>query len=365
MSFLKCLPSVFVIGKEYEILINVNQNGLCAIEIDGVSYYEDNAGALSTEKTYAKIRVPQSVLNAARGYTVSYRRSVNRRAYFSELGPKECEHFPFKPLEKEEDIHIYHVSDVHYAFEQAVQMASFFGEALDLLVVNGDIGEVETEDNYFEVCRFVGEIAHGEIPVVFVRGNHDTRGHLAERFTDFFPANGKQTYYSFELGCLRGIVLDCGEDKPDASEEYGGVNDFEGFRRRETAFLESLVPAEGKLTFAVSHICPAQNTRERGVIFDIEDEVYRIWNDELARLGVRFMLSGHIHKTYILEPNDERSLRPHSYPVVVGSERAGHRREGALALKGAAMTLDRERLTVRFTDRNRTVCETHVIEFKP
>ena len=361
MDFLKCLPSVFVIGREYEILLYAKKNGLLSVEVDGVTYYEDNAGTLATEKCYAKIRMPQSVLDAAKGYTVCYRESINRKAYFSELGETEREYFAFKPLEKSEDLHIYHVADVHYSFEQAVSMATFFGEELDLLVVNGDIGEVETETNYFEVCQFVGNVAHGEIPVIFARGNHDTRGRLAERFTDYFPANGKQTYYSFEVGCLRGIVLDCGEDKPDANAEYGGVNDFEGFRRRETEFLRSLTPAEDKLTFAVSHICPAQNIRERGSIFDIEDEVYRAWNTELARLGVSFMLSGHIHKAYLLEPNDARSLRPHSYPVIVGSAKCGKRKDGNVTLWGTALTLKGDSLLVQFTDQNREVCETHTI----
>ena len=361
MSFLKCLPSVFVIGKEYEILVNVSEKGLCSVELGGVIYHEENAGTLSTEKTYAKIRVPQSVLDAERRYTVMYRKAIDRKAHFSVLGEEERVSFDFQPLKKTEDIHIYHVADVHYCFAEAIPMTQFFGDALDLLVVNGDIGEVETEENYFEVCHFVGEISGGRIPVIFARGNHDTRGRLAERFTDYFPANGKQTYYSFEVGCLCGIVLDCGEDKPDANAEYGSVNDFEGFRRRETEFLKSLSPADGKLTFAVSHICPAQNIRERGSIFDIEDEVYCAWNAELERLEVKFMLCGHIHKTYILEPNDPQSLRPHSYPVVVGSAKSGKRSEGSVALWGAALTLNRDALLVQFTDQNGSVCETHMI----
>ncbi len=342
MSFLKCTPSVFVIGEEYEILVYTEKNGLAAIRIGEQTYFEENAGALSTEKNLAKIRIPQGLLDAAECYTVLFRESINRKAYYSVLGEWESCRFEFKPIKKTDGINIYHIADVHYRFDRGRALASYFGDGLDLLIFNGDIGEVETLDNYFEVAKFVGDASGGKIPVLFVRGNHDTRGRLAERFTDFFPADGKNTYYTFRVGPLRGIALDCGEDKPDARIEYGGVNAFESFRRRETEFLKGI---EGKYDFAVSHICPAQATPNAGCQFDIEREVYTEWNRELERLGIKFMLCGHIHKAYILEKNDKRSLLPHEYPVIVGSaclEDGG--------LWGTALTLSGNEASVKFTD---------------
>ena len=43
MSFLLCPPSVFVIGNEYEILVNAKQNAMLAVQIDGTVYYEENS----------------------------------------------------------------------------------------------------------------------------------------------------------------------------------------------------------------------------------------------------------------------------------------------------------------------------------
>jgi hypothetical protein len=232
--------------------------------------------------------------------------------------------------------------------------ASFFGEDLDLLIANGDIGEVENFEHYVAVAACIGRISGGRIPVVFVRGNHDTRGRMAEFYPDYFPAEGKNTYFTFTVGPLRGIALDCGEDKTDDHPEYAGVNDFAGFRRRETAFLEGLA---GRYDFAVSHICPAQPDVNPGGAFDIEDETYRRWNGALARLGVKFMICGHMHDDYILEKNDPKSLRPHEYPVVVGSYIRYDR-----AFRGAALTLTGDMLTVRFTDTDRAVQEEHVLD---
>ena len=131
------------------------------------------------------------------------------------------------------------------------------------------------ETLFKKFLKFVSDISKGLVPVVFSRGNHDTRGELAEKFADFFPANNKKTYYSFDLGCLGGVVLDCGEDKLDNHEEYGGVNVFEKYRMDETLFLKEL-PKKNTLSFAVSHICPSQTTQCKEDIFNIEKDTYTI-----------------------------------------------------------------------------------------
>lgn len=345
MDFLRCIPSVFVIGNEYEISVSTKENGISYVQIGNTCYYEDFAGVLSSEKDHSKIRVPQSALDTEKKYSVVFRRTVNRKAYRSELDEPQTADFEFKPLTKTDGINIYHISDVHYHFEIAKKACAYFGDDLDLLIVNGDIGEVETVENYFEVSRFVGDISGGRIPVIFVRGNHDTRGKLAERFGDFFPTNGKNTYFTFEVGSLYGVALDCGEDKADSHPEYSGANVFELFRRRETDFLRAVPRKENKLTFAVSHICPSHTTKNKGNVFDIEKDVYTKWNKELDRIGTSFMITGHMHKTYLLGKDDERNTLPHNYPVIVGAECFGND-----DIWGTAMTVNEKKLTVRFTD---------------
>ena len=53
-NFLYCNPSVYVIGKEYEIIVNLNKFGLCYVNIDGEIFYENNSGVLPSEKNIAK-----------------------------------------------------------------------------------------------------------------------------------------------------------------------------------------------------------------------------------------------------------------------------------------------------------------------
>ncbi len=345
MNFLICEPSVFVIGERYELLICTKENGTCGVLVGGESFYSESAGVLLCDTAVHKIAVPQSLLNEAREYTVVYRKTIRKKSYFPQFGEEERAAFAFRPLTKTENIRLYHIADVHCRFEEGIAAASYFGDALDVLVVNGDIAEVNRETDFTDTAKFLGSIARGSVPVIFARGNHDTRGRLAERYGDYFPTENGETYFTFTLGPLAGIVLDCGEDKWDSSPEYGGANRFEAFRQRETAFLRSLDAPSGKVVFAVSHICPTRTDRRAGTIFDIERETYAVWNAELERLGIRFMLTAHIHEAQILPPNE--GLLPHAYPLIVG---AGYRDDRFL---GAALVLNPDRVSVVFNDRDR------------
>jgi DNA repair exonuclease SbcCD nuclease subunit len=236
-----------------------------------------------------------------------------------------------------------------------------------LFVVNGDIGEVETEENFLEVCAFTGEISKGEIPVLFVRGNHDTRGRLAELYPKYFPVDGQKTYYTFEIGCLNGVVLDCGEDKLDARieydsskdvpEEYRGTNRFHAYRQQQLEFLQKKALNTEKIPFAVSHICPIKTTEQAGGGFDIERETYSKWNEELERLKIKFMLCGHFHKAFVLLQGDEKNLIEHSYPVVVGSVCSE-------VLMGAAITLNKNEMKVCMTDKSHQIIETYTLSLQ-
>lgn len=377
MSFLKSNPIVYAIEDEYEIFVLAENNGIIYVNVDGKNYYEDNSGCLSSEKNYAKIRIKQEILNSAKKYCVVYRKTIRRLAYFPEFEPQRTAEFEFKPLEKTEDIRIYHVADVHNNFDVALKTCTYFGDELDALIVNGDIGEVETVAHYEEVVKFVGDISKGRVPVVFARGNHDTRGRYAELFTEYFPCRGKKTYYTFSVGCLNGVVLDVGEDKvddykDDKYKEYGcstpyaynGVNIFHEYRLEQLDFLKKLKREKGGITFAISHIPPAKATDDAGTVFDIERDLYSQINGELERLSIKFMLSGHFHRTFILKTNDERSFMPHSYPIVVGS---GIKIVGAdtrtAEYVGTALVVNSDGVSIKFTNSSREVLDSEYLKF--
>lgn len=376
MSFLKFAPCVCVIGDEYEITVVAKQNGIIGVSVDGNVYYEENSGVLCTEKNYAKIRVNQKALNECKKYSIIFRKTIDRKAYFSEMGDVEDKEFIFKPLNKKSGINIYHVADVHHNFEIAAKTAAFFGENVDLFIFNGDLGETESVENYMLTLEFLGSLTGGKIPAVFARGNHDARGKLAERFTDFFPSDGKKTYYKFCVGNIEGLVLDCGEDKPDdylfedrpQPYVYNGVNVFSSYRRAQIEWLKKVELSPDKIKIVISHVCPIMASENKGDCFDIEREVYSTWNKELERLSVDFMLCAHYHHAFILTADDKRSIIPHKYPVIIGSELEGTKIINEKAypefFRGAAVTLSDCYATVSFTDQNGRIKERHVINFK-
>lgn len=357
-GFLYCTPSVFVIGNEYEILINLNNFGICFVDVGGTFYYEENTGVLPSERKIVKIRVPQSVLDAAKAYKIVFRQTEQRKSYNSTFLPPLTESFEFKPLENEENIKIYYLSDVHYRYDIAKETASYFGDDVDLFVMNGDIGEVDKEQSYLNICNFVGEVAKGKTPVVFSRGNHDTRGRLAAMFTDYFPSQEKNTYYTFEIGRLRGIVLDCGEDKLDSHREYDssentpaeylGANRFHEYRIKQLEFLKNIEPDNEKLTIVISHICPAMTTSKKDGPFDIERELYTEWCEELDRIDPAFMLCGHYHNIFVLEPGNERSLIPHKYPIISGAKSIFS--QTVRNFWGTAIVIGKDKAEMYFTD---------------
>ena len=350
--FLSCKPTVTIINEDYVIILNSKENGILAVEIGGVLYYEENSGVLSSEKNYAKIRIPQKTLDKAKKYTVVFKKSLKRVAYFSKLGNEQREDFRFKPVKARGEINAYHLADIHGEFELAKKAAAFFGAKLDLIILNGDYCELDVIEDYVKLCSFMGDISGGKIPVLLVRGNHDCRGTVAELYTERLTSNGKDTYFTFKAGWLRGIALDLGEDKGDENIEYGGVNDFYSFRRRETEFLKSLKASKCKPLFAVSHSSPGHNTGHIGdPKFDIDDELFTEWNNELHRIGIKFLIMGHFHKSMFLEKNDKRSRRAHEYPIIVGSECVMQSGD----FSGTALTFSGNTLTARITNYQKEV----------
>ncbi len=223
-EFLACEPNVFVIGNDYQIVLNLAEPGPCFVRVGDRNFYEDGSGIFYNDRCVHKISVPQSVLDEAESYTVMYRRMIERRSYCSRTGDMQSESFAFRPIKKTSGINCVYVADMHGDYEETENVASYFGDDLDLFIVNGDFGESDTLDDLVKLNEFIGKVTHGAIPTIVGRGNHDTRGMCAELLPRHIATNGERTYFTFSVGPISGVVLDCGEDKYDDHPEYGGVN---------------------------------------------------------------------------------------------------------------------------------------------
>ncbi len=186
----------------------------------------------------------------------------------------------------------------------------------------------EEESAVWDAYEMASRITKGRIPVVLARGNHDTRGRYAEMFSEHFPRRTGNSYYTFRLGNIWGLVLDCGEDKEDTHPEYGGLVCCHDFREKETAYIKQVI-CQAKEEYDepdVAHrivICHIPFTTLGEKDFDIERETYAEWVGLLREhIKPEMILCGHVHTWEIYNCGSERDAFGQSCPTVVGSERA-------------------------------------------
>lgn len=345
-------PVVYAVGHDYQIMVPVACETLMWVQVGDACYYDDSNGILRSNTSTHRMIVPMEVLDREKKYTVCFRRMIERKPYRSETGEIEYYESGFRPV-TQSPVHIYHISDSHNQVENPVTAGQYFGENLDLLVLNGDIPNHSGEIAFLTtIHQIASEITNGEIPVVFSRGNHDTRGIYAENIADHTPTRNGASYYSFRLGHIWGLVMDCGEDKPDDHVEYGHTICCEAFRRRETAYLKAVIAnakeeyeAEGVTNRLVIVHNPFTQTFEPP--FDIEQETFGEWAQLLREhIKPQLMLCGHVHRCYISKPGCERDHKGQPCTVVCGSKPAGDR------FMGAAFVLGENDCRVIFNDSN-------------
>lgn len=322
---MKACPSVFAVRDTYQLIILFECDAVVWVEINGECYYDEVDGILRSNRSLHKIEVPMNILDSAGKYTVVYRKMLDRKPYFPESEEPISIDFEFHPI-ADDKINIYHLSDTHGMTEQSIDAAEDFGKNINLLVLNGDIAEHSGAIEHFEmVYQIASAVTGGHIPIVFSRGNHDTRGKYAELFPEYMPTCNGRLYYTFRLGSLWGLVLDCGEDKPDTNAEYGGTVRFHGYRLKETEFIKQVIEnAENEYAAAgVKHrlvICHIPFTRIAPAPFDIEQDIYRSWTELICgNIKPELMLFGHTHNPGVFESGSELdSYGLLSCPAIVG-----------------------------------------------
>ena len=353
-------PVVYAVGNEYKIFVIPNTKTVMGCRIGNNEYYDDSNGVLRSETILHQITVPAAELDNAGEYTIFYREFQERVPYYNKVISEGEVTFKFRKVDSPAP-RFYLLSDVHTRLEAGVKAAKSFKD-MDFLIVNGDVHDnSETAERLLLAHRVAAEITNGEIPVVYSRGNHDLRGAWAERQAEFTPTNGGNSFYTFRLGSVWGVVLDCGEDKPDGSIEYGGVNCCHAFRLRETAFLKKIIAdahreydAPGvKFRIVVSHINFSEPHKEP---FNIEYDLYGEWC-KLIRQNIRpaAYFYGHVHKNYVTLPGSERDIFNQGAPAVVAGVPDRTTPE-ATGFTGAGITLSPGKLNAAFiNDKGETV----------
>lgn len=321
---LKEKPCVFVVGNTYQIIVLVESESIMWVRVGDKNYYDDSNGILRSGKNVHKMTVPMEVLNKEKKYVICEREVIERKPYMPDIKEVQEYEYEFKPVECDKP-KAYHLADAHNFEKAPVEAAKAFGE-IDFLILNGDIpnhsGEIE---NFRSIYKIAGDITKGNLPVVFSRGNHDMRGKYAENIEEYTPTDNGKSYYTFKLGNVWGIILDCGEDKCDEWEDYNGTICCRDFKLRQTEFIKDVIKnsqaeyeADGvKTKLVISHTPFSVKQRYP---FDIDEDIYSEWVELLnEQIQPDLAIAGHMHALYVCNKGDEHDNLGMNCPVVVGS----------------------------------------------
>ncbi len=353
-------PAVFACGNNYEIIVLTKSEILLSIKIGDSEYFDHSGGIRRSLGLVHKIKVPISKLDEAGMYTLRYRKIKERKPYFTQSEETVEISFNFVPVRKDGDINIYILSDTHGNYEYPAMAGKYFGDDIDLLILNGDINDssdnIKNFDLMFALCE---EITKGEHPCIFSRGNHDLRGRYAEMLENYTPNENGTPYYTFRLGKIWGIVLDCGEDKPDSHPEYGSTDVCHIFRKAETEFIKKVIEnrkseymeSSAEYRIVISHIPFCLKNQPP---FDIEGDIYREWLKLIGEnIKPHLMISGHLHKTVFSDKKgalDSYGLLP--CPIAVSGMLVRDDAGQVVGYKGLALTVKQDGIGCQITDHS-------------
>ncbi len=358
-NVLKFDPCVYMVERDYQIIFLTETMGIGWIEIDGERFTDEEGGILKYSKVH-KIDVDGEKLNTARRYTVVFVEYAEKPSYRPMGVEKVRKEYAFKPLEGDK-FRLMQFADTHNRIDCPLELYRSVGEC-DVILLNGDINNSSKSIDQFDTSFAIGgEASRGEIPMIHARGNHDTRGSDSQYLLDYIPTvtrkNKRETFYTVRQGSVWGLVLDCGEDKYDTNDEYGGTVLFNDFRDRETKFIESVVANKENEYAApgVKHrfvFCHIPFNRCHSYPFDVARDTYDHWLELLEKMDIDLMLCGHIHASFFVPANSDPSIpvkwpfRKVNFPVAICSRPETVREDGTKYYSGALIEVDGEKRTV-------------------
>ena len=187
----------------------------------------------------------------------------------------------------------------------------------DFVVFNGDMvsfmGSIDDIEKGF--MTRASKNFSPDYPLVYVRGNHESRGPGYGEFLNLFPTLTGTPSYVFKHGPAAFLVLDCGEDKPDSDIEYGGTAAYDAYREQMAAWLKQAIESEefktAPVKIALMHIPFEKEAGWWG-----NNELKRLLLPLLNEAGIDVVLSGHNHAYSFRKAG---SMNGNEFPILVNS----------------------------------------------
>lgn len=295
-------PVVWAVGEDYQIVFTTSCRATASVEVGGVAYRDTYSGYDVSETRVHKVSVPMAALDAAKSYTIGARAMILRGPYWAIQGRSISRKYAFRPVDPSDGLQYYSLSDPHGFVAPAVGASGWFGDKLDFLIVAGDTSSfLDRPADLDRVLAIAYGATKGRLPVVYARGNHETKGRVSNSLHRYVGADGDKFYYSFRLGPVWGLVLDLGEDHWDGWQEFYGAARFDAYRAEQTRFLDGIV-ADAAREYGAPGVAYRLAVCHIPVTFEYADDEHapvafqKAWIERLDRMGIDLMVNGHRHE---------------------------------------------------------------------
>lgn len=187
-------------------------------------------------------------------------------------------------------------------------------EETDFLAHGGDAFHwIDTEEHIFR--SWLGPTSKAlehRVPLLFARGNHELRGPFARNLFEYIPTPEGRYYYTRDHGPLHLVVLDSGEDKPDDTNVYAGLNRLKAYMEEQFEWLREHVRTSDRLAEAPFRVVLVHQSD-----FGWVDDENEAWIELANEAGVDLVISGHWHRFARIDPGE--STRDY-HTLVVGQD---------------------------------------------
>ncbi len=299
-----------------------NKNSYCWVEYNEVGKPSQKAHTLSDGLVDANNRVHEIRLSGLKpGTTYEYKLIAKEikdfqpyKLTYGETINSDIHSFTtFNPAAKETQWLV--LNDIHdrpASFQQSIQLNG--SDPYQYVFLNGDMFDYQTDekqiiDHLLTPCT---DCFATQKPMMFVRGNHETRGKYSRQLKDYFAAP-HGAYFSFQLGPVFTIALDTGEDKEDSHPVYAGIVDFDQFRIQQAAWLEHQLQSKAykkaKYKVVMMHIPTFYSGDGHGTLHCRE-----LFSPLFDKYKIDLLICGHTHAYGVHPPVAGK----HNYPIIIG-----------------------------------------------
>ena len=161
-------------------------------------------------------------------------------------------------------------------------------------------------------------------PLLYVHGNHEYRGPFARELGPYLHAQDGRYDYVRDDGPLHLIVVDTGEDKPDDTNVYAGLNDLRDYRR------EGLVRFGAALAAARTRSAPFTVVLGHQPDWGWTGGDNAKWTQLANAAHVDLFIAGHLHVFKFIKPGEQGNAFP---ILVVGQDQVAWIETSDTALK--------------------------------